>query len=83
MKTGYDHIGNSLAFARQKFMARMSKLGFVYNKDKKEYELPSEQPAPAEAPANEQKQEEKPANENKPADEPQSGKQTKGAKAGK
>lgn len=83
VKTGYDHIGNSLAVARQKFLARMSKLGFVYNKDKKEYELPSEQPAPAEAPANEQEQEEKPDNENKPADEPQSGKQTKGAKAGK
>lgn len=89
VKTGYDHIGNSLAVARQKFMAKMTKLGFVYNKDKKEYELPSEQPAPAETPASEAPAQEAPeaeqeqSNENKPADEPQSGKQTKGAKAGK
>ena len=38
--TGYEHIGNSLAVARQKFMAHVEKLGFIYNKEKKAYEQP-------------------------------------------
>ena len=38
--TGYDHVGNSLAVARQKFMAHVEKLGFIYNKEKKAYEQP-------------------------------------------
>ncbi|MBR1525859.1 MAG: AAA family ATPase, partial [Prevotella sp.] len=42
--TGYDHIGNSLAMARQRFMDRVAKLGYIYNKEKKVYEEP-EQPA--------------------------------------
>ena len=37
---GYEHIGNSLAVARQKFMAHVEKLGFIYNKEKKAYEQP-------------------------------------------
>ena len=38
--TGYDHIGNSLAVARQKFMDHVASLGFIYNKEKKVYEQP-------------------------------------------
>lgn len=43
--TGYEHIGNSLAIARQKFMAHVDKLGFVYNKEKKVYEQQNQQTA--------------------------------------
>lgn len=38
--TGYEHIGNSLAVARQKFMEHVNSLGFIYNKEKKVYEQP-------------------------------------------
>jgi adenylate kinase family enzyme len=41
--TGYEHIGNSLAVARQKFIDHVAKLGLIYNKEKKVYEQPAEQ----------------------------------------
>lgn len=41
--TCYNHIGNSLAVARMKFMAHIDKLGFIYNKEKKVYEQQNQQ----------------------------------------
>lgn len=38
VKTGYEHIGNSLAVARTKFLKKVADLGLVYNRDKKCYE---------------------------------------------
>lgn len=38
VKTGYEHIGNSLAVARTKFMKRVADLGLVFNKENKCYE---------------------------------------------
>jgi len=38
VKTGYEHIGNSLAVARTKFMKRCADLGLVFNREKKCYE---------------------------------------------
>lgn len=51
--TGYTHIGNSLAVARKKFMEHVAKLGFVFNKETKTYEQPTEEQS-AEQPATEQ-----------------------------